>query len=370
MARRALRGLVLAAPALTLLLLFGAVEGLLRARARWIEPLEFLVRDPHQAHNFTDDRRVGIFAADPLLFWRLQPDLDDVIWDFTLVSTNPSGLRHPRPVGAKPAGGRRVVCVGDSVTFGYRVPVVWAEDPDDYDRAAHPYPALLERRLRDANPGVPVEVLPLAVPGYSSHQGRLWLERQIAELRPELVTACFGWNDVSLRGAGDREAMPAGWPRPALRGLAIRSQAVMRLSLWARALGPRAAPASPVPRVSEQAFVRNHLAMARLAREHGARFLAIGTVYRDAFTFPEEALRIAGHRRALRRALAEAGLPYLEVETLTEAAHPATEALFGETIHPNARGHAVLAEALLGFLGTHGELLPGVAIPEASAAPP
>ena len=365
MVRPALKALVLAAPPLASLLLFAAVEVSLRGRARLIEPLEFLVRDPHQSHNFSDDRDVGIFEGDPLLFWRLRPNLEDTIWDFTLVSTNPRGLRHPRPVASRPRPDKRIICLGDSVTFGYRVPVVWAEQPGTYDREARPYPELLERRLSEANPGLNIEVLPLAVPGYSSHQGRLWLEREIAALEPDLVTACFGWNDVSLRGASDREAMAAGWPRPMLRALAIRSQTVMRLSLWSHSrLSVEAPPGRATERVSAGEFVGNHMVMARLARGAGASFLAIGTVYRDAVTFPEEARRIAGHRRELREALSEAQIPYLEVEGLTEDAYPATNPLFGETIHPNAAGHAVLSDALLASLAKRPKLLPGVAIPE------
>src|SRR5438093_278244 len=81
------------------------------------------------------------------------------------------------PPAAKPAGGFRIVCLGDSVTFGFRVPLVFPDKPTVYDPYAQPYPRLLEDRLRAANPGRWIEVIALAVPGYSSHQGRAWLQR-------------------------------------------------------------------------------------------------------------------------------------------------------------------------------------------------
>jgi len=363
MLSRTTRIVALAAPTLTLLALLAAVETWLRNGTR-LTPLEFLVTDPHQTEGFADDREVAIFEGDPLLFWRLRPNLHDVIWDFTLVSTNAEGLRYPDPVGPRPRPGLRVVTLGDSVTFGYRVPVIWADRPEEYDRSARPYPALLEERLRQANPEIPVAVIPLAVPGYSSHQGRLWLEREIARLQPDLVTACFGWNDVALRGASDAAAMPGGW-RAGLRGMTVSSQLLMRLSLLLRR------PADPIardtPRTSPEEFAAHHLAMSRLTRAAGGRFLAIGTVYRDATTFPEEADRVAAHRRALRDAMVASQVPYLEIPELTEGRYPDNARLFGETIHPNARGHALMAQEILAYLADHPDLLPGARVTDGEA---
>jgi lysophospholipase L1-like esterase len=365
MLSRPARVAALATPTLAFLALLAAAEGWLRSGTR-VTPLQFLVTDPHQVDGFTDDRAVGIFEGDPLLFWRLAPGLREVIWDFTLISTNAEGLRYPRPVGPRPAGGVRIVTLGDSVTFGYRVPVVWAETPGQYDREARPYPALLEERLGHLNPDVVVEVIPLAVPGYSSHQGRLWLERDVERLQPDLVTACFGWNDIALRAEPDAAAMRGGW-RATLRGATVSSQLLMRMALRLRKPGERTG--SPVSRTSSEAFAANHVAMERACRLAGARFLALGTVYRDAVTFPEEALRVAGHRRALSGALATAGIPYLEVSELTEAEHPENAGLFGEAIHPNARGHALLAEEILAFLSAHPDLLPHARLPGLAGAP-
>ena len=88
-----------------------------------------------------------------MLFWRLRPNADRAIWDFTVVSTNAQGVRHDRPLGKKPPGRFRIVCVGDSVTFGYRVPLVFPDNPDAYDRGDAPYASRLERMLRAQYPG-------------------------------------------------------------------------------------------------------------------------------------------------------------------------------------------------------------------------
>jgi lysophospholipase L1-like esterase len=280
-----------------------------------------------------------------------------VIWDYTLVSTNLQGLRSQRPVGPKRPGSLRIVCLGDSVTFGYRVPVVFAERPDEYDPDWLPYPELIEKRLRQANPGREIETVALAVPGYSSYQGRAWLARDIERLAPDIVTANFGWNDVGLRSVPDSRLMRTAWGRVWMRRLLARSQALIRASLWLEARGdPRAGQDRGRPRVSRDEFVDNHLEIARLAREHRARALIVGPVYRDDSTFPEEAVRLGAHRRALREAMIDAGIPYLQIELLTEAGSPANHELFGELIHPNHRGHRLMASAVLESLASHGML--------------
>ncbi len=354
---RQARALALVGPSLLFLLALLGTEAVVRWRLPFVSSLEAFVRSPRQRADFTDRRSVSIFQGDPLLFWRLKPSLCDVIWDFTLVSTNPQGLRGERPVGPKRPGSVRLVFLGDSVTFGYRVPVVFADHPDRYDPSARPYPWLIEERLREAHPDREIEAVILAVPGYSSHQGRLWLERDIANLQPNLVTACFGWNDVGLRAAADSQVMRAGWPRVTARRILANSQALIHASLWWDGrVRPGVSASSPVERVARGEYVKNHLAIANLCRAHGAQVVVIGPVYRDAVTYPEEAARLAGHRRALAEGMRGAGVPYLEIAALTEQAYPDTVPLFGELIHPNAEGHRRMADALLTALEQGGML--------------
>jgi len=354
---RARHALFLATPFVVFAGLLAGIEAGVRLGWPRLESLDVFVRQPDVRDDLEDGRHVRIFEADAQLGWRLKPDLDRVAWDFTLVSTNPQGIRHPRPLGRKPHGTRRIVCLGDSVTFGFRVPVVFVERPHDDSPDSLPYPMLLEKALRTANPEHPPEVVDLAVPGYSSHQGLAWLQRDIGWLEPDLVTLCFGWNDISLRPPPDAVALPQGALRSWGRGLVGRSQALLRLSLWLRTwreVGPPADTATP--RVAQAAYVANILEMAALARRHGAAVVVIGPVYRDALGNPAEAVRMTGYREALRVASGQQGLPYLEVPELTESGYPGNRNLFGETIHPNHLGHRLLATRLLHFLSVHGLL--------------
>jgi len=275
-------------------------------------------------------------------------------------------------VGRKPRGVFRIVCLGDSVTFGFQVPRMHADGSWNRDPEARAYPALLEEWLREANPGRAIEVVPLACPGYSSHQGLAWLRRDISWLEPDVVTALFGWNDICRRNVSDAEAMPTAWPKVAARGVVSRSQVLLHLRRWLSGRGfARRGPAEGWKlrmRVSRDEYVLNLMAIARLARDHGARPVLLGPVYRDRDSYPPEGEDIAGHREALAAAAAIEGIPYVAFPELTEAAWPENRPLFSEHIHPNGRGHRLLAEELLRFFAARG-LLDGLAVPVAAVGP-
>jgi lysophospholipase L1-like esterase len=219
-----------------------------------------------------------------------------------------------------------------------------------YDARHAPFPQLLEAVLRAANPGADIEVIPLAVPGYSSHQGLAWLRRDIAWLRPDIVIACYGWNDINPRWRTDRETMSVDARAVLFRRLTGLSQALLHASFrWQRGYPALAAPRrmAAVTRVPAIEYVQNLREMARLSREHAARVIVVGPVLRDPITAPAEGERMARHREALRAAMNGDGTPYLEIPELTEAGWPANGTLFGERIHPNWLGHRLLANRLL-----------------------
>ena len=310
-----------------------------------------------------DEKQSGIFEGDPLLLWRLKPNLDRAYWDFTLVSTNAQSFRANYPIGEKPTGTFRIVCLGDSVTFGYRVPPVWPERPNDYNPEWLPYPMLLEKELRTANPNRRIEAFPMAVPGYTTHQGLAWLRRDIEHLQPDVVIASFGWNDASVSDVSDREAIDTRWFPVTIRWLVDRSQAFAHAARWLRSKnGPPASVSSPKPRVSQTEYIENFEAIVDLARDRGASVIVIGAPYRDSTTNPPEAQLMMAYRTALKSAMAQGQTPYLEVLELTEAAGSVNEGFFGELIHPNHMGHRLLASELLELMSQR-RLLSDLQIP-------
>ena len=330
------------------LLLLVSVEVITRVAFTRVESLDLFVNTPQQKMQVANPQQATIFEGDPLLLWRLKPDLDHVYWDFTVVSTNAQSFRADYPTGAKPAGTFRIVCLGDSVTFGYRVPPVWPDKPNDYDPTWQPFPVLLEKELRNANPNRNIEVFPMAVPGYTSHQGLAWLRRDIDNLQPDVVIASFGWNDVSISDVPDREAIDTRWWPVAIRWVIDHSQAFAHATRWLRSRN-QGQPVARVPasRVSQQEYIDNLNAIVRLAKDHGAGVIVIGAPYRDSKTNPPEAQLMTQYRAWLKSDMQKTQTPYLEILELTEAAGSVNEGFFGELIHPNHMGHRLMASELL-----------------------
>ena len=345
------------------LLLLLSVEVITRLTMTRVDSLDMFVNTVQQKMQVAGAQST-IFEGDPLLLWRLKPNLDHAYWDFTDVSTNAQSFRADYPIGPKPAGTFRIVCLGDSVTFGYRVPPVWPERPRDYNPEWQPYPMLLQKELRNANPNRSIEVFPMAVPGYTSHQGLAWLRRDIGYLKPDVVIASFGWNDASLSDAPDREAIDTRWSPVAIRWLIDHSQAFAHATRWLRSRNT-AKPVvhTPVPRVSQQEYVDNFNAIVRLAKDHGAEVIVIGAPYRDSTTNPPEAQLMKQYRAWLKSEMTKSQTPYLEILELTEAAGSVNQGFFGELIHPNHIGHRLMASELLKLMSEQ-HLLGDLKVPE------
>lgn len=322
------------------------------------------VATPQQKMQVANPQQSEIFEGDPLLLWRLKPNLDRAVWDFTVLSTNAQGFRADYPIGAKPSGTLRIVCLGDSVTFGYRVPPVWPDKPNDYDPEWLPYPMLLEKELRKANPNRRIEVFPMAVPGYTTHQGLAWLRRDIEHLQPDMVIASFGWNDASASDIPDRETINTGWFPVVSRWLIHHSQAFAHAKMFLRSRnGSSQADGTPAPRVSETEYISNFTAIVNLARDHRASVIVIGAPYRDRTTNPPEAELMTRYRASLKSAMQQSQTPYLEILELTEAAGTVNEGFFGELIHPNHMGHRLMASELLKLM-TQRRMLGDLSVPE------
>lgn len=346
------------------LLLVLSVELVTRFTMTRVESLDLFVNTVQQKMQVASPQQSTIFEGDPLLLWRLKPNLDHVYWDFTSVSTNAQSFRADYPIGRKPAGTFRIVCLGDSVTFGYRVPPVWPEKPKDYNPEWQPYPMLLETELRKANPNRSIEVFPMAVPGYTSHQGLAWLRRDIGYLQPDMVIASFGWNDASLSDASDRELIDTRWSPVAGRWLIDHSQVIAHLTRWFRSRKEvKPVVHTPVPRVSQKDYVDNFNAIVRLAKDHGAAVIVIGAPYRDRVTNPPEAQLMTQHRAWLKSEMQQSQTPYLEILELTEAAGSVNQGFFGELIHPNHMGHRLMASELLELM-LQRHLLGDLKVPE------
>lgn len=99
------------------------------------------------------------------------------------VKINKQGFRQNKDVGIKEPNTKRIVGIGDSVTFGFGV-----NEEETYLRQ-------LENILRDNQKNV-YEVINLAVSGYNSFQERIFLEKQISQVQPDVLVVGLVLNDI------------------------------------------------------------------------------------------------------------------------------------------------------------------------------
>jgi lysophospholipase L1-like esterase len=130
--------------------------------------------------------------------WRWLPDQHLQSPHGFPLDINAQGLRETKDiVSPKPKGVFRILCVGDSFTFGVE------------NALGLTFPKVLEAILA-GRPGAPtIEVLNAGVSGLNSCQEAAWLEHYGWELEPDLVIVGFVMNDVI---PADDASMPRNFP--------------------------------------------------------------------------------------------------------------------------------------------------------------
>lgn len=298
--------------------------------------------------------RTTIFQEDRELGWRMRPGAVDE-WGGARIRVNENGLRGPVVAVDKPAGSRRIVFVGDSVTFGYGV----ADEGELFV-------SRVGRAL--AADGAPVEVVNAGVGGYAPWQERLWLEREGLAYAPDLVVVGFVLNDVteplslvryggqgrgwqlarSAQGALDRWGSGSALVTVLRRGRAAlrfgrdvqlgaaqqEARDVMRLALD---------PSDPVVARGWSIALGDLDGLLDAAEQGGARTLVVVFPYALQLEAP---VRLGAPQRLLVRHLRQRGTPVLDLLPRF-ADHPQPETLLLDPSHLSVRGHALAAEAIV-----------------------
>jgi lysophospholipase L1-like esterase len=126
-----------------------------------------------------------LIRADSSVGFRMVPQYSGTMGvEAVPLRTNSWGLRD-REYGPRPEGGLRIYVLGDSMVFGYGVPI-----EDTFTRFLE---GSLQRRL-----GRNVEVVNGGVPGYGTLQELQFFEQTVDEVKPDVViVALTVWNDIS-----------------------------------------------------------------------------------------------------------------------------------------------------------------------------
>ncbi|MQA28692.1 MAG: hypothetical protein GEU82_02475 [Luteitalea sp.] len=286
--------------------------------------------------------------------------------------TNDAGFRGRDFASIDGTRDHVILVIGDSYAFGYGV--------DDADA----FPAVLEANLAQQYPGKAIRVVALAMPGYNTRQQLATLKEYGPRLRPRLVLIAYNLNDIHQREADEappdeaasETAADPGWnlrPRRLIDSARERSHLVRFL----------------LPQVAALARAA-HLAIETAVTAEVHEYVADGPAWKD-----NQLVLLQTIDYARTKLGAEVGLmvvPY--VVQLTERHPPATaydavmkfsashgvpavnafDYFLGHRAgalwinlfdaHPNATGHALMAQAASDLLVRGGLLETPVKLPK------
>lgn len=171
--------------------------------------------------------------------------------------TNELGLRGP-PLADD--GAVRILALGDSSTFGWRV-----RDASTWPRRLQ---ALLDGRYGEGH----YRVVNAGIPGWTSYQGLLWLRERGLALDPEIAIVSFGFNDASALGEVEKAIAVQRriYPLVVIDDLLKRRSSFWR---WARQ-EERVEEPRPV-RVPPERYRHNLREITRLVRESGGHAMLL-----------------------------------------------------------------------------------------------
>jgi lysophospholipase L1-like esterase len=259
------------------------------------------------------------------------------------LTTNSRGLRERELPLAKPAGTRRVVFLGDSVTFGAGV-------NDD-----QPFPRLLESSINGTGGG-PIETVNTGVVGYNTVQELARLEQAGLPYGPDVVVLTFVVNDLlETFSIFDHQYEPTG----ALANVKVwlrRNSNLYRFvqqMYWRLGQEMRRAREGPTEPLRKRDRVEERLAtlaeIVATTRANGASFLLV--LYPDNLADPVSP-GASGERLTMREELqrfaAREQVPLVDLsDALGDVRDPrARRYRLREDPHPSPEGHRVIAEAL------------------------
>jgi len=259
------------------------------------------------------------------------------------VSSNEDGLRSGPAERKKQDGIHRIMTLGCSTTFG------WGVSDDET------YPAQLGQMVAD-NHGESIDVVNGGQPGYTSFQG-LWLwESTLKAYEPDVVLLGYVVQDARKAAYSDKsQAVLQGDHRFLKTNVLYNSRVYLALRSL---LGGVQVKAKERPqngkggiyRVPPQDYVDNLRAFVDQIQDMGAVPVLFGfPLERGGYT--EE------HRKILKAAASQLGIPHLDLQSKMETASRQAELYFKmDRGHANAAGNAQIAEWVYEYLEAEGLL--------------
>jgi lysophospholipase L1-like esterase len=267
-------------------------------------------------------------SHDPTLIYELVPGAHTVR-DGVAIAINSAGFRDDEFPATLPDEAYRIVVLGDSVAWGWGVPMAAA------------FPQVLERQLheRRLQPHTSPIVFNLAVDGYSTAQEIRLLETRGLALQPSLVLLSYVLNDPDTSDGGLAQYYASG---------------MALVALGRRALTPILDRLHGYPREY------HHRIHARYRDQTITQFRHLGQISRDrqvpilvvlspVFRFKPEQPYPWQDLHDFIRGLCEANaLAFLDLYASFRGRDAAAYAY--DAWHPTSQGHALIAQAIVEYL--------------------
>ncbi len=290
-----------------------------------------------------------VYKKDCDLFWRFRENkhISSSRFSYIDYKINSSGLRGPDIKEDKPE--LRILALGNSCTFGWGVPY-----QQTWVASLH---SLIENKT-----GMVSEVICAGVPGYSSHQGKIFFKNELLELDPDIVLIMFGWNDQWSAGQGitdDRQETAANWIicvhnmlSPFKTYQAIR-KIVLRICDEEKKI--EISDVSPTCRVGLDQFYMNLRSIIKIAKKNEIipilmvpPVASLG-IYIDAEISTLHA-KHEKYQNEIRRLGQKENVPIVNLQEVFDNYNNLFDDAYGDPVHFNARGHMVTANEINNLL--------------------
>ncbi len=288
----------------------------------------------------------GLMASHPTRLWGMSSGMKSTA-EGCAAKNNELGFHGPLPVRPKPADRLRVISLGDSSFYGFGV-----NDHETFD-------VQLASALR-AN-SLDVDSVNAGVAGYSIAQHRVAMDEVIWDLEPNLLVLCNVWSDNTWDTFQDEDLLVSA--RFARKNPLTRSALVKVFAAWwggqqsadgGRIIvwnGAEGWPEGKVRRVPLTRWVQLHQELLVQAAERGVGVVFLKPTNSFLLSPSKAGPPPAWHPyfEAMDALAEHHNVPVVDV---TEAYRAAMESgaaatdLLWDKMHPTARGHQVLAEAI------------------------
>jgi lysophospholipase L1-like esterase len=326
---------------------------------------ELVLRGTHLVRRLDRplDARWPWLVSDPFLLWKNAPGYEQGPWRI-----NAFGLRGSELATRKPAETLRILCQGDSGTFG-----VFLRGPEAVGWDS--YPELLKGALL-ARAARPVEVVNAGVLGYAALNGLRQLELALLGFEPDVLVLRFGLNDHATdEHSGFAFDDPeSAWLRHGFYLLARLELGRLAAYAWAP-VGRRLGPQGRVRRSTPERFASHLRQLVDVATAAGTRVILLdypirplgaaddtldqGVQFLYGVSRPQDLYAMhEAYQRVVRRLAADARVPLVETAAVFASSPEPPFSAF-DRVHPNDVGARLIAETVAQWLATSGWLAMG-----------